>query len=68
MKRGDIIHNIKKLQFSIQTYLIMTKGNDIMLIPGIIELGTGIFVFPEESSFQKGIRLTKGKMIIDFRK
>jgi hypothetical protein len=41
----------------------MTKGNFIMLILGIIVIGAGIFVYFEASSFQKGARLTEGKVV-----
>jgi hypothetical protein len=41
----------------------MQKGNVIILILGIIVICSGIFVYFEASSFQKGARLTEGIVV-----
>lgn len=41
----------------------MQKGNVIILILGIIAIGAGIFVRFEAKSFNKGTRMTEGKVV-----
>ena len=41
----------------------MQKGNVIILILGLIAICSGIIVYFEASSFQKGASLTEGKVI-----